>query len=383
MKRGQQSVAAVAGDDPFRPRSFSNLSASLLRRYERDGALTDLDAAVDASGRAVDAAPDTDLGRPRYLGNLANVLMARFARTGAPDHLDRAVDASRRAVEASPDGDANRVSYLNSLANALQLRFRRTADDHDLIESIDASQQALAVVPPGQSLRGIVLGALSLGLIFRYSRTQAPSDLDNAVEAARQAVQAAGQGHKDRASFLSRKLLALWLRFGLTRAPEDLREGIQAGQEAAATEAAAPAIRVSAAVVWGNLAADADEWPEAVRAYRSALDLLGKVAPHGLARSDQEYQLIGISGVGSRAAACCLKLGETSPAVELLERGRGFLLQQALDMRADLTSLERVRPDLAARFTELRVRLDTAPWMRGSLAGGPHPPPSLAGGSTY
>ena len=109
------------------------------------------------------------------------------------------------------------------------------------------------------------------------------------------------------------------------------------------------------------------------------------VAVRGVARSRcaGRVQLIGISDVGSRAAACCLELGETSLAVELLERGRGFLLRQALDMRADLTSLERVRPDLAARFTELRVRLDTAPWMRGSLAGGPQPPPSLAGGSTY
>ena len=289
--------------------------------------------------------------------------MAKFARTRAPDDLDRAVDASRRAVAASPPCDANQNSYLVSLANALQLRFRRTADARDLDESIDSSQRALAVIPPDHALRGIVLASLSLGLIFRFSRTRAASDLDHAVDAARRAVQTTGNGHPDRAYFLNRKLLGLWLRFGLTRAPEDLREGLEAGREAEATKAAAPSIRAGAAVMWGNLAADAEDWPEAVRAYRSAVGLLGQVAPRDLARSDQEYQLIGISGVGSRAAACCLRLGETGLAVELLEQGRGFLLGQALDLHTDLTALERVRPDLAVRFAGLRERLDTAPWI--------------------
>jgi len=360
VDRGYESVAAVADSDPFGALCLSNLSCSLLRRFERDGALTDLKAAVDVAQQASDAVPGAGPMRPRHLGNLANALEARFIRLGALDDLERAVDASRQAVAACPADDANRGSYLNSLANALQLRFRHIAKASDLSESIEFSQQALAAIPPDHALRGMVLASLSLGLILRFSQMHAKADLDGAVDAGRQAAETAADDDPSRAFFLGRKLLALWLRFDLTGAPEDLNEGLEAGREAAATMAAAPSVRAGAAVMWGHLAARAENWPEAVRAYRAAIDLLGKVAPRGLARGDQEYQLIGISGIGSRAAACCLELGETDLAAELLEQGRGVLLGQALDAHTDLTALEGMRPDLAARFAQLRDQLDAA-----------------------
>ena len=122
---------------------------------------------------------------------------------------------------------------------------------------------------------------------------------------------------------------------------------------------AAPRVQAGATLFWGHLAARAEDWPEGVQAYRTTVDLLGKVAPRGLPRGDQEYQLTGLSGVGSQAAACCLELGDTSLAVELLEHGRGVLHSQALDTNADLTALESVRPDLAARIAQLRQQLST------------------------
>lgn len=358
---GERSVAALAERDPFRALCLTNLSGSLLRRFERNGALADLNAAVDDAQRAADVLRDADPGRARCLGNLANVLQARFARRGEPDDLDRAVQASRQAVAACPAYDANRGSYLNSLANALQLRFRRTAGESDLEESIDYSRRALAAMPRDHALRGPVLAGLSLGLILRFSQAHEAQDLDDAVDAASSAVRAADPDDPNRTLFLGRLILALSLRFGLTGTPTDLNEGLEAGREAAAMKAAAPSIRAGAAVMWGGLAARARSWPEAVRAYRAAIELLGRVAPRGLGRGDQEHQLIGISGIGSRAASCCLELGDSDLAVELLEQGRGVLLGQALDTHADLTLLAGVRPDLATRFAQLRDRLAVAP----------------------
>ncbi len=94
---------------------------------------------------------------------------------------------------------------------------------------------------------------------------------------------------------------------------------------------------------------------------QTAIELLEKVAPRSLARSDQEHQLIGVAGVGSRAAACCLELGEIDLAAELLEHGRGVLLSQVLDTRTDLTALAQQHRDIADRFTRLRDDLDAGP----------------------
>jgi tetratricopeptide (TPR) repeat protein len=366
VDRGNKSVMAATDGDPFRALCFSNLSCSLLRRFQQNGALADLNAAVDAAQEAADLVAETDPMRPRSLGNLANVLEARFIRLADFNDLDRAIDAAQQAVAVCPDDDANRGSYLNSLANALQLRFRRTAQSSDLDESIDCSRQALAAIPRGYALRGLALAALSLGLIFRFLRGHAKADLDDAVDAGRQAVKTAALNDPSLVFYLSRTLLALYLRFGLTGDQADLNEALEAGRKAAATMTAPPSVRAGAAVLRGHLAATTESWTEAVNAYQMAIDLLGKVAPRGLARGDQEYQLIGISGIGSRAAACCLELGQTDRAVELLEQGRGVLLGQALDTQADLTSLVGMRPDLAARFVQLRDELDAA-WALGGL----------------
>jgi hypothetical protein len=361
VEAGYGSVAAAAEDDPFRPLCFSNLSLSLLRRFQRDGALTDLNAAVRACERACAAAPGTDPQRPRYLGNLANALQARFARLDTLGDLDRAVDTARQAVAACPADDANRASYLNSLANALRQRFNRTAQDADLAESADLSRQALAAIAAGHPMRAIIALGLSQGLLLKFAQTQDIADLTAAIDTARTGLTMVAENDPNRARFLSQILLGLSYRYTLTGAAQDLADGLELGELAAAFPTAAPSVRAGAAIAWGHLAARAAHWAEAIRAYRTAIDLLEKVAPRGLARGDQEHELIGITGVGSRAAACCLQLGDVELAVELLEHGRGVLLSQAIATRTDLTALAEQHPEVAERFISLRDALDADP----------------------
>jgi hypothetical protein len=367
---GYGSVAAAADDDPFRPLCYSNLSLSLLRRFQRDGALTDLNAAVRACEQACAAAPGTDPQRPRYLGNLANALQARSTRLNAQGDQDRAIDTARQAVADCPADDANRASYLNSLANALRQRFIRTARaadlaasseqaaSSDLVEAADLSGQALAAAPAGHPMRALILLGLAQGRLIMFGQTQDIADLTAAIDAARMGLTTVAENDPNRARFLSQILLGLLYRFTLTGAAEDLADGLELGELAATFPTAAPSVRASAAIAWGHLAARAERWAEAVRAYRAAIDLLEKVAPRGLARGDQEHELIGITGVGSRAAACCLELGDVELAVELLEHGRGVLLSQAIATRTDLTALAERHPDLAERFIGLRDALD-------------------------
>ena len=66
------------------------------------------------------------------------------------------------------------------------------------------------------------------------------------------------------------------------------------------------------------------------------------------------------------------KAGQPALAAQLLDHGRGVLLGQALDERTDLTALASSRPDLAARFNQLRDQLDPRlPGADPALAAGP------------
>uniref|UniRef100_UPI0021BF4366 CHAT domain-containing protein n=1 Tax=Frankia gtarii TaxID=2950102 RepID=UPI0021BF4366 len=94
--------------------------------------------------------------------------------------------------------------------------------------------------------------------------------------------------------------------------------------------------------------------------FTAAVELVGRVAPRSLGRSDQESLLAELGSLGPDAAVCCVRAGMVGRAVELFEQGRGVLLGKALDTRTDLTALAEQHPDLAASFTRLQGILDQA-----------------------
>jgi hypothetical protein len=58
----------------------------------------------------------------------------------------------------------------------------------------------------------------------------------------------------------------------------------------------------------------------------------------------------GLSGIAGEAAACALSDGRPQTAAELLEQGRGLLIAQALDLRADRSDLRCKDPDAAGEL---------------------------------
>jgi tetratricopeptide (TPR) repeat protein len=372
---GWQAADVTSVSDPSRVMYLSNVSGALLRRFERTGTLRDLDDAVDASQRAVDAA--TGQQRARCLGNLANTLEARFARTGQPADVDRAEDASRKAIAAAAPGDAHRGSYLNSLVNALRLRSQDRLRPEPgaasaLDEAVTVGRTAVGETPIGSPGREALVASLSAALLLRSRRSGRPADLaeadlDEAVAICRQAVDAVPAEHPSRAAYSNVLLAALHARYQRNADPADRRDAIDAGRQAVAVAAAPASTRAQAAMGWGQLATETSDWPEAIRAYEAAAELLPQIAPLSLARTDQEFQLSQVAGFGPRAAACCLELGRAERALELLEQGRGILLAQALDTRESIT-LGRQYPEIASRFIALRNDLDGAGSRRPELA---------------
>jgi tetratricopeptide (TPR) repeat protein len=355
---GRELVAVTAADDPERCTYLSNLCAALITRFISTGNQADLDAGVDAGAEAVAATPDGHPSRIARLGNLSAALLTRFTRTGNLSDLDTAVDAGREAVTAIPADHPDRAGRLSSLSVALRERFEQTQNLSDLDEAIKTGREAVAASPADHPDRAGRLSNLSLALQARFEQTQNPSDLDKAINVGREAVAASPADHPERAGRLFNLGLLLRDQFEQMGNPFDLDETLSVNREAAALTTAPLSIRARAARQWGRTAAWNGRWRDATEGFAAAVGLMGLVAPRSLERGDQEYAVEELSGVGSDAAACCVRAGLPDRAVELLEQGRGIMLGQLLDSRTDLTALAERHPELAGQFIAARDSMD-------------------------
>ena len=405
IEMGEQAVAATPADDSDRAGNLSNLGIALRARYQNSGEAEDLDRAIEVGEQAVATSTTGYRGRARagYLANLANALHFRYRRSGALEDLDRAIELIEQASAAAPQGDPSWGGYLQDLGAMLLMRHERSGVVEDLDRAIQLGEQALAAIPAGYANRPGYLSNLGMALQTRYDRTHTVGDLDRAIEVVEQAVAATPEGSPDRAGRLSNLGIALRARYENSGEVEDLNRAIEVSEQAvtatpqsnptraallfnvgialetryeligtsedldrrvtvfreASTVVSAPVdVRARAARNWGQAAALAGRWREAVDGFGTAVELMGLVGSRGLGRADQEFRLSQLSGVGSEAAAVCVQAGQPDRAVELFEQGRAVLFSQVLDTRTDLSDLQGAHPELAADFVRWRDELD-------------------------
>jgi hypothetical protein len=387
---------AVVSDAEPSPTELSNLCMSLRLLFERTDRIEHVDEAVEAGRAAVGAAPKGTPLLGIYLGNLGGALVARFRRTSGQADLDEAINTLRRSVLAMPAASPERGMMLTNLSSALYARFDSQQDSSDLDEAIDTGRQAVNATPPDHTSRALRLSNLAAILQTRFSVNDVPVDLDEALEACRAALKALAPGDLRRAPALlnlTQALLYLHDRTGqrgtldiaidvaresLAELPidhpgrplhllslgqalrgrnavtgTDLEAAVVAVREAASTDLGAPRVRASAAAQWAGLAASDGRWAEAAHAYGTAVDLMSRTVSRSLTRRDREALIDSMAGLGADAAACCVRAGLPTRAVELFEQGRGLLLGHALDSRTDLTALAERQPAFATMFTEL------------------------------
>ncbi|MGB9227960.1 hypothetical protein, partial [Mycobacterium sp.] len=208
---------------------LANLNAYLQTRFERTGALADLDAAIEAGRAAVAAAPAGHRDRVASLVNLSNSLQLRFERAGTLADLDEAIEARRTAAAAAPVNDPNRAAIFANLASGLRTRFGRTGVLADLDAAIAAWQAAISADHPE---RATIFASLASGLQTRFESTAALADLDAEIEAYRSAVAAMAADYPDRAAIFVNLANGLRTRFQRAGALADLEAEIEAGQAA-------------------------------------------------------------------------------------------------------------------------------------------------------
>ncbi|MCX4529285.1 tetratricopeptide repeat protein [Streptomyces sp. NBC_01551] len=229
---GRKAVEATPTDHPKRAGRLINLVLVLRARFERLGVVADLDAAIKAGREAVEAAPAGHPNRATALSNLGNALGARFRRLGAVADLDAAIDAFREAVEATPTDHPDRAGYLSNLGNALGAYFEGSGVVADLDAAIKAGREAVEAAPAGHPNRATALSNLGNALGARFERSGAVTDLDAAVDVSREAVEATPAGHPNRAGYLSNLGNALRARFERLGAVADLDAAVDVSREA-------------------------------------------------------------------------------------------------------------------------------------------------------
>ena len=398
-----RQAVATSSESADRGAVWHALASALETRFHHHGGLDDLASAIAMSQRAVEVTPPGHFHRAQYMSTLASMLKIRFEQLGALGDLDEAIAMLRQALPLLTTTSLRRSKLLSNLGGMLQIRYERARRAPDLTEGIELGRQAVAGAPAGDLDLGVFLSNLAAGLWLRGLNGGPLEDLDEAIETFAQAMQAPESDRLGPPTYRANQCAALLDRYERSRTladldraiavarpardethddpdsaermtnlgvalrtrhehaadPADLDESIRAFAAAANATAAAPWRRAVAAAEWGRLAAGDRRWADALEASELAVGLLAEVAPLALPRGDQEHQLAAFDGLAPQAAACALQSGDVERAVELFEQGRGVLLSQALDTRADVLALEEHSPQLAARFVEIRDRLNS------------------------
>ena len=359
----RSAVQAAAGDDSSRAGYLSGLSLALQARYERTHELADLRAAVDAARSAAEGIPDDHPARGAVLSNLGVVLRLWFQWTGSRADGDAAVEVARSAVRRTPEDHPDRVTVLSNLGAVLMVRALISGALSDLDAAVDAGRSAVGAAGDDHPDRAGLWNNLTASLVVRFERTGDRSDADAAIEAARCALQATPENHPNRAAVLSNLGFALGARFKKTGSRSDSDTALAAHTQAVEVDSAPVAVRIRAAREAAQLAVATDR-AQAAGLLETAVLLLPEMAPRHLRRTDQQFAIGRYGMLAGDAAALTLSgTGGTAEeratrALQLLEAGRAVLLSQALNTRSDLTDLQQEHPALAARFVEIRDRLD-------------------------
>ncbi|WP_165963891.1 CHAT domain-containing protein [Actinomadura sp. KC216] len=358
---GRQAVTLTHDDHPDRPLMLANLARALQSRFGATGGTADLDQAIVVAREAANVVSPDSSARANVLLNLGSALQQRFVRTESREDIDEAVTACRLAVQTAL---GERAAALLHLSRALGPRFVAFEESADGEEAVAAAREAVAIIPADHSRRPIVLFELSRALDARFRLTGDETDLEESAALLREAIESTADD-ADRALYLSRLGDRLRSRFGRTGVPAERDEAVAAWSEAASIVTAPASWRIDAGWAAARLIADSDPG-RAAKLLDAAVQLLPETAARHLHRSDRQRALGEYASLAADAAA--LTLTDTSVrrtdeeratrALRQLELGRGVLLSQALDTRSDFTDLQARHPTLAARFTELRDRLD-------------------------
>ena len=310
---GQQAVLTSNGQGRVH-RSYA-LAVDYHYRYEKLGALSDLEAVIQYGQQAIELTPKNHPDRANRLWILASGYMRRYQWTGAADDLELSIQFGQQAVDLIPENLPERASRPFKLASVYRDRYWRTEVLDDLELSIQLHERAVDLTPENHPDRALQL--VGLGVSYRD-------------------------------------------RYGQTGAPDDFRPYTRRFQEALNNKSSLPMHRLLALF---ESCANTENWPFASNATSLTLDVINLLISRGIKRSGILHRVTRTSELASDAATIALRAGRpVYEAVQLLGVGGGIIADSLDDMRTDINQKFL---DPGEQFDSLQDLLDSPKESRG------------------
>lgn len=369
-------------------------------------ALSTINFAFQLLDEAISICPQGDAKRSQHHHSIAINYKRRYLRTKELDDLNRAIKYCTDGLCLTQEGQKDRPGLLRARADFYLLRHERSENIVDFETSVQFYHQALDSTPIEDPLR--VLRLRSLGAIHteKYVISNSDTDFDTATQYLETSLR--NQFHDQRS--VACTLFALYYcymrKYQVGKSLEDLNAAIHFWEQMShhssqypythsVSEATDPAYALwiryyrhtgeevdrQAAINNFRIVLDSDrasvsdsrvagelllfahakdaEWTSAYQTARKTVHLLSFLAHDSLDNHDKQYFLTNeMSPLASDAAALAVMAGENVyGAIELLELGRGVIMNALNARRLDLSSLLEERPSLAQEFVTLRDQL--------------------------
>jgi hypothetical protein len=182
-------------------------------------------------------------------------------------------------------------------------------------------------------------------------------DMEDSILNQQRALQLTEDGDPSEAIKLSRLGLSQQARFDRLGKLTDLEACISSFSTAAQSKTSYPRDALQAARNWADLSHHHETVSSALDGYRTALEILPKVAWLGLSTASLQNSLSREDSehLSCLAITCAIQQGHLDEAVELVDMGRSVFWQQASSLRIDLEKLKDVEPELALQLETVEV----------------------------
>jgi tetratricopeptide (TPR) repeat protein len=289
-----------------------------------------------------------------YIVYLATALIKNFQISHDMAAIDRAIHCLRIALEADEAKNDSDFSPKNLLAISLSLRFDISKNEKDLRDAISLLREA-ADLPDTDQLKCTSL--TNLGLLLKKLHSHSFDDDkagvdDEFIDLMRRAVELTPDGFPNKVDMMFNLAQSLRQRGH----PGDIQEALTQSSAAARSRFGSIWSLFDAAEEWRRDALECGISP--LEAFGRSLELLPRMAWHGLPISQRHLRLVQWSHLTCDAAAVAVEEEQYNLAVEWLEQGRSIVWGQLIQLRSPLETLRLKKPEQAQRLAQLSRYLE-------------------------
>jgi CHAT domain-containing protein len=357
IKCSEELAFTENNDANIHAKALANRGRALMLRYELYLILSDLEAAIDVTEKALEIAEDHNV-KEVCASNLAGLRVALVERNiNSESILNNAISHSEKIYDAFEGPDKARLAH--NLSYLYRLDFERqdnSGSPQALQKALDYATDAVNLAADETNI-SMFLDQYAILLDHAHSISPSQGYLDSAIDAAKQAVggipgsYSAGASYKNHlADFLKKRNEA-----------NDAQEAIRMSEEVLYSDSADLLVRIAAGQQCGFLYAERKEWIKAHDVLAAAVNMVQNLTKNSLQRSDQQHILSHLVGLSQSAASIALQAGKSAAeAFHILERGRAILIELSIASRSTYVPRLGLIPEakpLLERHSELKTVL--------------------------